>query len=168
MNTLSILKVAERREARTAHRRHPEVIQLRATLELGRLQRRATQPSASSATTTSEHLTMADAPYQREAAPDAYLALANAMRDQSEDRELPRAMAVAVENPSGVRPGLYYAVYDRATMNRVSVWTKTQAEAESWADAWTEEELLEGLNPASVNMVWGDLDTEPDWYEYRA
>jgi len=96
--------------------------------------------------------------------------VAESLRDQSEDREMPPYFAVPVQNPSGVLPGLYYAVYHRATMVRVSVWFPDAAQADETADTWADEfgDIASNpVNPAAANMVWDWPETWADFYEYQ-
>lgn len=91
-------------------------------------------------------------------------------RDQSEDRTMPRAIAVAVQNPTGVKPGLYWAVYDRTNLQRVSVWFKSPWTASKEADTWEQQYgagAWKPVHPDSINMVWEIEPTHLDGYVYQ-
>ena len=98
---------------------------------------------------------------------------AKPVRDQSEDRELPKTIVIAVDNPSGTKPGMYWAIYERATMQRLSVWFKRQYDANVAEHTWQLEygaswnEPVAEHAPESINMIWNDAETEVDGYVYR-
>lgn len=82
---------------------------------------------------------------------------------------LPRAIVVPVENPSGVEPGRYYAVFDRSNMRRLSVWFYDADTAHREADTWVQQygdHAWRGVHPQSVNMVWEVEPTHLDGYVY--
>lgn len=155
MNTLSILKAGAIPGADVPEYYWPEGRQRIAEGAFRALTFGATVRSASSETTTSEHLTMADAPYQKPAPASAYAALNVVLRhrDQSEDRTLPRALLVAVHNPTPQLLGVYWAVYDRTNMTRVSVWARDQEEAQRWADDWERFHPHNAWEPVTSDLV---------------